>query len=443
MIQHPLSTTYRLPGSETGAVLATGLLFLAILSLIVATAVSTTSIAVEVSGNYKSLTHAFYSAESGLHEAVARLNVSSPHPIGDPAATPDAQWSAYVLAADTWQASDDPTYNATYRNYVPTADNPVNTSVVSTSLQDNLRYWVKVKHKREYDAEQAGHTQAATHYYDNDGDLATHSTAAPGNVVYFGYADPATPTTPVQYTGATLSTLDMDQPVEKLLAYGYDGSSVHVIEAEAVRAPGPLITATIYTKKDLTGNGSSLHIDGNDNCGTAPALPPIYTLLPAVTHLSGNDTPKLDGNPPAPTSGSRNIAIDRFVKRLNFRATVLTEDQNGTSFGAPDRYVTVYANTAAPLNVGGLKIQNGTGYGLLLVQGDLTLDGGFEWNGLILVTGTITFNGGGSGINIRGAVLANDTAAINGSVDVRYASCHLLNLFNTLPYKIISWNEPY
>jgi hypothetical protein len=439
MIQRPLSATYRLPGSETGAVLATGLLFLAILSLLVATAVSTTSIAVEVSGNHKSLTRAFYSAESGLHEALARLNATSQHYIGDPAASPDPQWSAYVLTDGSWQATDDPTYDATSHNYMPTADNPVNTTVVPTSLQDNLRYWIKVKHKREYDAEQAGHTPTSTHYYDNDGNLTTHTTATPGNVVYYGYANPAAPTTPVQYTGPTLSTLDIDQPVEKLLAYGYDGRSVHVIEAEAVRAPGPLIVAVIYTKQNLTGNGGSLYVDGNDNCGTAPALPPIYTLSPAVTNLSGN--PPLDGNPNNAVSGPRDLAIADFVRRLNIRSTVLTEDQSGVLFGAPNHYVTVYSNTAEPLNVDGLKIQNTTGYGLLLVQGDLILGGGFDWNGLILVTGTLTLNGGGAGINIRGAVLANRTADINGSIDVRYASCHLLNLYNTLPYKIISWKE--
>ena len=57
--------------------------------------------------------------------------------------------------------------------------------------------------------------------------------------------------------------------------------------------------------------------------------------------------------------------------------------------------------------IDGLKIQNGIGYGMLLVEGDLTLGGGFEWNGLILVTGKLEFNGGALGVNINGAVLAN------------------------------------
>ena len=442
MMRHTLSATHRLAGSEAGAALSTGLLFLAVLSLLVATAVSTTSISVEISGNHKSLTHAFYSAETGIHETLGRLKKTAPNHIGDPGVNPDPQWSAYVLTTNTWQASDDPTYDATYHNYVPTAGDPLNTTVTPSSLQNNLIYWAKVKHKREYDAEQAGHTQASAHYYDNDGSLTTHTTVAPGNIVYYGYANPATPTTPVQYTGAVVGR---DQPVERLLGYGYNGSSVHVIEAEAVRAPAPSVTATIYTKDKLTGNGSSLFVDGNDNCGTAPPLPPIYTMTPADTDLNGN--PAFDGDPPMPQSGPINIDIDRFIDRLNFSSIVLTEDQNGANFGNASQYVTVYANTSEPLNVDGLKIQNGIGYGMLLVDGDLTLGGGFEWNGLILVSGTLTLNGGGDGggggINIRGAVLANQTADINGSVDVRYASCHLFNFYDTLPYKIISWNEPY
>lgn len=438
MIQRTLSATHHLRGTEAGVALSTGLLFLAVLSLLVATAVSTTSISVEISGNHKSLTRAFYSAETGIHETLGRLRGSSPNHIGDPGANPDPLWSAYVLTTDTWQSSDDPAYDATYHNYIPASGDPVNTTVMSTSLQDDLIYWVKVKHKREYDAEQAGHSQTSTHYYDNDGSLATHTATTPGNIVYYGYANPATPTTPVQYTGAAVG---MDKPVERLMGYGYNGSSVHVIEAEAVRAPRPLLTATIYTKDDLTGNGSSLFVDGNDNCGTSPPLPPIYTLTPAVTNLSGN--PTFDGNPPTPQSGPIDIDIDHYIDSLNFSSIVLTEDQNGANFGDSSHYVTVYSNTADPLNVDGLKIQNGIGYGLLLVEGDLTLGGGFEWNGLILVSGTLTLNGGGAGINIRGAVLANQTADINGSVDVRYASCHLFNFSNTLPYKIISWNEPY
>jgi len=123
--------------------------------------------------------------------------------------------------------------------------------------------------------------------------------------------------------------------------------------------------------------------------------------------------------------------------------TTLTADHNGTNFGSSTNYVTIYSDTSNPNNVQGLKIQNGIGYGLLLVEGDLTLGGGFDWNGLILVSGTLTFNGGGGGINIRGAVLANQTVDINGNVDIRYDSCKVDSSLASAGLAVVSWKHDY
>ena len=60
--------------------------------------------------------------------------------------------------------------------------------------------------------------------------------------------------------------------------------------------------ATIYSKGDVTGNGSSLTIIGNDECGVESALAPIYTKSPAVTGLNGN--PTLTGSPSTPQTGT-------------------------------------------------------------------------------------------------------------------------------------------
>jgi hypothetical protein len=80
---------------------------------------------------------------------------------------------------------------------------------------------------------------------------------------------------------------------------------------------------------------------------------------------------------------------------------------------------------------------------VLLVEGDLTLGGGFDWNGVILCTGVLTFNGGGNTINIRGAVFGNETVTINGSLDIRYDSCMIDDAFNTQSRKIVSWRQIY
>jgi hypothetical protein len=66
------------------------------------------------------------------------------------------------------------------------------------------------------------------------------------------------------------------------------------------------------------------------------------------------------------------------------------------------------------------------GQGVLLVDGDLKLTGGFEWVGLIIVRGKIHISGNGN--KITGAILAeganvSSSGAVSGDVDVQYSSC--------------------
>ena len=136
--------------------------------------------------------------------------------------------------------------------------------------------------------------------------------------------------------------------------------------------------------------------------------------------------------------------INQYVNALKSTAVVtITSDQSGVNYGSASNHIVCYSDTSNPYNVGGLKLQNTTGYGVLLVDGDLVLGGGFDWNGVILVAGTMTFNGGGNTINIRGAVLANQTVTINGSLDIRYDSCMIDDAMNTQSRKIISWRQIY
>ena len=420
-------------------VLPLGLMFLAIIAILGTTAVIVTTTDLKIGSNYRASEQAFYATEAGLEEARARLKGSSTAAdyAGDPSSTYDAWWSAYILTSNSWQTSDDPGYNTNYKNYIPTSTSHTNTAVTVNSLQTDISYFVKIRHKREHDAEQAGHTTLSPHYYDGDGNTGTNPSSAPGNIIYFGYGNPSTPTTAVQFT--TSGTTE-HKPIEIITAYGQSSNSLKTIEIEVVKNPGPLINSALYAKGDVTGNGSSLSVDGNDNCGAAPAKPSIYTLTPSTTVLNG--TPTLSPTPPE--QGTDNIDILASVNSLKTSATeTITADQNGTNYGDVANFVTCYSDTSNPYNVNGLKLSNATGYGILLVEGDLTLGGGFSWNGLILVRGTLVFNGGGSGINIKGAVLANQTVDINGGIDIKYDSCMIDDSLNNQSLDIINWKESY
>src|SRR5215468_11280028 len=193
-------------------------------------------------------------------------------------------------------------------------------------------------------------------------------------------------------------------------------------------APPPASPATIYSKGDVTGNGSSLTISGNDACGAGTALAPIYTKDPATTSLNGS--PTLTGSPSTPQHGPLDIDIPGYIDSLKAGATTLTADQNGATYGSATNYQTVYSWPDDPdhFNNQGLKLQNITGYGILLVKGDLELGGGFQWNGVIIVTGSVTLNGGGgNAINIYGQIFSGTSTltdvTINGGNTIGYDSC--------------------
>jgi len=428
--------------NEKGLALSPVLGFLCILGILSATAVMVMTTDLKIASNYRESFQAYYAARVGLEEARLRLGlqVGDPDYIGDPEAGFDENWSAYILTSDTWQPADDPYYDGTLRNYIPTTASQTNTSVSANSIQSTVSYFVRIRHKREFDAELAGHTPGSPHYYDGDGSTETHSASSPGNLVYYGYGNPASPTTPVQYT---TSDTTADSPVEIVTAYGISADSLQIVEAEIATLLPPPIVSALYAKGDVTGNGSALTISGIDECSSSSGLPPIYTLSPATTTLNGS--PILTGSPADPISGSLQVDIAGYINRMKGSAEIIiTSDQNGTTYGSSENPVIVYSNTDNPENVGGLKMQNVTGYGILLVEGDLVLGGGFDWNGLVVCTGVLTFNGGGSGVNISGALLAKQTITMNGGVDIRYNSCAIKKAMSSLgpgSRKILVWRK--
>jgi Tfp pilus assembly protein PilX len=231
------------------------------------------------------------------------------------------------------------------------------------------------------------------------------------------------------------------------VATGPNSSRANVETIVQVNTAVTSSPAVVYSKGDVTGNGSSLTITGNDACSEETALGPIYTKEPATTSLSGN--PTLSGSPSTPQQGTMDIDIAGIIDSFKASATtVLTDDQNGATHGSSTGYVTVYADTDDPPNNQGLKLQNVTGYGILLVKGDLTLGGGFNWNGIIYATGSVTLNGGGgAGINVYGQIYAGTSTVtdvtLNGSNTLGYDSCAIKKALATQAFKVVSWKQDY
>ena len=217
-----------------------------------------------------------------------------------------------------------------------------------------------------------------------------------------------------------------------------------IVQVNIAAASSP---AVVYSKGDVTGNGSSLTINGSDACSQETALGPIYTKDPATTTLNGS--PTLSGSPSTPQHGTLDLDIQGLIDSLKpSTTTTLTEDQNSGTYGSTSNYVTVYSDTGTPVNDQGLKLQNVTGYGILLVKGDLVLGGGFTWNGLIYATGSVTLNGGGgAGINVYGQIYAGTSSVtdvtINGGNTLGYDSCAIKKALASQAFKVVSWKHDY
>lgn len=69
-----------------------------------------------------------------------------------------------------------------------------------------------------------------------------------------------------------------------------------------------------------------------------------------------------------------------------------------------------------------------TGAGVLVITGNLTVQGNFSWNGLIYVLGEITFGGGGATMNVAGGIMTDNFIHLNGSIDVQYDGDYLQEL---------------
>lgn len=96
-----------------------------------------------------------------------------------------------------------------------------------------------------------------------------------------------------------------------------------------------------------------------------------------------------------------------------------------------------------------------SGSGILIVDGDLEINGGLNWYGLVLVRGKVSFTGGaGQNVNLYGSVLAGeDVLAVNnsqvttngdtfgGSINFHYDVCALKQSGTQLPPRVLTTHE--
>ena len=404
---------------NSGFALVAVLLLVAVVSLVTATVLQTTSTEIQISGNHKQAIQEFYAAEAGLAEVRSRLHKTigtAAAFIRDPASPPDPLWTAYVTRSPEWFPSVDPEYAPRATNFIPLPGNPTNTVVQPNSVQTSLPYWVKIRHKTEYDAECDGHCPATPHYVDLDGSTARHRKGNRGNVIYFGYPSAASPV-PVAFTTTTPTPW---LPIEKLVAHGVTTSNSVVLEEEVYHPPGPNQLGALHASGDVSLAGTSGTISGHDACSAVGSLPSVVyggaaTSVPTI---------QFHGNPASPQHSPHVPALSTALVVLKTDAVVLNADQTNQHLGTAPVPMTFFAESRLFPQPQGIRFQQTRGFGILLVDGNATLEGEVQWDGMILVTGTLFLNGQGSGVVIRGGVWAGRIEQ-SGPLSVQYDSCRL------------------
>jgi len=196
----------------------------------------------------------------------------------------------------------------------------------------------------------------------------------------------------------------------------------------------------------LHKHGSSGTISGSDQCGAVSNVAGVAVPTVAADGGAGYDQngggSVPSGSPPItypgadPTDFASTIEVD-WNAIVNGGALTAQYNLTSTS-GWPATFTgwpTIIVNNATPLSLS----PGNSGRGLLVVRGDLTMNGSFDWDGLILVGGTLTSDGNQT---IQGAVMTGLNVKLgesvpvsdmgNGNKSVQYNSCNVASALDNL-----------
>lgn len=232
--------------------------------------------------------------------------------------------------------------------------------------------------------------------------------------------------------------------------YAPDASAAVRTVAQMVRfssatltLPGGFVSLTPMQK-----NGNSGSLSGVDACTTAPAprpsipgvaVPSISSVNPAPAYsgftgpINGNpdNTPVAIGTPG--TAGTAKDAVDIDWAGIVSRTALTPDYYRKTTSPTSGAYP-----TSAQMNgsnwpivfVEGDAVLPGDGQGILIVTGDLTINGSDTWDGIVLIGGVLTSNGnnkvkGGivTGLNLKLGMTVPDQTVGNGNKLYQYDSC--------------------
>lgn len=246
----------------------------------------------------------------------------------------------------------------------------------------------------------------------------------------------------------------------------------------------PSVNAAVTAKGNVSVGGNAT-IDGTNtnpsgwsSCGTAPNKGGIRTS----GTVSTNGNPTIGGSPAKIQNDStvNNALFQGPFDQFKAMATLSLAGGNGngnyvtyngmapSTTGSPAKCNRTDANNwGEPLRTGSYvsqctsyspiiyfagnaKMTGGRGQGILLVDGDLSIAGNFQWVGLVIAIGQVKTGNGTT--NVTGAIMANDAnigdqTSFSGTPVVSYSKCALDYVLNNSaiarPLAMRSWAQVF
>jgi hypothetical protein len=445
-VNHPWRT--RSDSRERGIALLIAVIIILLLSGLALSMVLLTDSQVRLGQTAQAQGRAFYAALAGLEEARGRMNGSAPDTITPSLPTSISQ-VLYIVngsSSNPVQPTNrtSPYYDSEYSHEFPggfasaTVLPNINSDQPGVGTSTAIPYkWVRITLM----------TEASAHR-DINQDGVLNSTAP----IYWDGTEET-----LSSSGGTL--------VFVLTALAVDSTKVmKILQTEVEGAGGgggaftPLAALALGGSATVSGNRwwqfhhmstpANVIVSGNDSNPGGAGCPPPAAALPGV--LAGgaisSSAASITGNPAmqpsvAPFPQSVATMITQYQPsstpitsvdpaHVTFNGTNFTA--NGTTLGTQPSGGTsgtiqiVYADQ--PLTIAG---SGNTGYGLLLVNGNLSVTGNLNYQGVIIANGQINFTPPSSGnITVSGAVLGAGSAALsapassgNATIGALYNSC--------------------
>jgi hypothetical protein len=413
-------------------------LLLALLIIITLTAFSLslvlfTQSETQLSNTIAARSQAYYAAVAGLEEARGRLNPGALDTIWRLAPQQISQ-VLYLVNSSSQDPVQPTNPSSTYYDYEYAQELPAGfgaaqvTSVASDQPGAGTSYvipykWVRITLETEY---------ASKIDVNQDGILDS--------------------TTPIYWDGANqyLGQRPNSVPVYMLTALAVEPNGIRkMVQADVVGTPPPAGAVGTAGSAALTGLPGSINLtlNGNDYCGVQN-LPGIAAGSTVTTsgqmNILGSPSPSVQNLLPFPQTAANIIQnlLPQSVPILYADPTHVTlASSGGTLVGtnvvlgqlpgqsSPGQPAVVYANQS--LAISGAT---STGYGILLINGNLSLTDGFNYEGLIVSNGTVTITTSSAG-NIQmlgfltsfGNLSINSSAGPSTSVWIQYDSCAVPN----------------